>query len=137
MIDSLYYLGFDFGMRCIGVAVGQTTSCHASPITVISAKQGEPDWAPIDALCKEWRAQGFVIGLAQGNAVPKDFQAATRLFAQKLTDRYHLPHYFVDEHDTTRQARQSSRTKKSIKARHDDLAAAIILQSFFDSGALR
>ena len=136
MVD-LYYLGFDFGMRCIGVAVGQTASCHASPIAVLKADQGQPDWQELDALCKEWMVKGFVVGLAGGDGVPLHFQMATRAFAQMLSDRYQLPHYFVDEHDTTRQARQSQQSrqgKKSKDARHDDAAAAIILQSFFDSG---
>jgi putative Holliday junction resolvase len=137
MTDSFYYLGLDFGMRCIGVAVGQTASCHANPIAVLKADQGQPNWCELDALCKEWMVKGFVVGLAQGDGVPLHFQMATRAFAQMLSDRYQLPHYFVDEHYTTYQAKQSLQGKKYKDSRHDDMAAAIILQSFFDSGPIR
>jgi putative Holliday junction resolvase len=133
MGSSTYYLGFDFGMRCIGVAVGQTASCHANPVAIIKAKQGVPNnWAELDKLCEEWMVKGFVVGLAEGNEVPKHFQAATKKFAQALEQRYQLPVHFVDEHYSTQEAKYSNQYKATQKDRHDDVAAAVILQQFLN-----
>jgi len=130
---TAYYFGFDFGMRCIGIAVGQLTSCHANPIAILKAKQGKPDWVVLDKLCQEWMVKGFVIGLAEGDNVPQHFQAATKKFAKALEVRYQLPCYFIDEHYSTVEAKKSTQYKGSSDDRHDDVAAAIILQRFLDN----
>jgi putative Holliday junction resolvase len=133
MVNLSYYFGFDFGMRCIGVAVGQMASCHANPLVILKAKQGVPDWIALDKLCQEWMVKGFVVGLAEGDHVPKHFQAATKKFAQALQDRYQLPCHFVDEHYTTVEAKKSTHYKGSQDGRLDDIAAAIILQKYLDN----
>lgn len=133
MIKAGYYLGFDFGMRCIGVAIGQTTSQNAQPLTILKAQQGVPDWKIIDKLCEEWLVKGFVIGLAEGDAVPLHFQQATKDFAQLLEQHYSLPCYFIDEHFSTAAAKEQVKGQSKKAQRHDDVAAAIILQSFFNA----
>ena len=57
------YLGFDFGMKRIGVAVGQTVTKTAKALFTLAAKNGTPDWQIIEALTKEWQTDGFVGGI--------------------------------------------------------------------------
>ena len=57
-------LAVDFGLKHIGLAVGQTISRTASPIGVIAAKDGRPDWAAFDAAVREWAAGAPAGGLA-------------------------------------------------------------------------
>lgn len=130
MDNSAYYFGFDFGMRCIGVAVGHA---QANPLSILKAQQGKPDWVMLDKLCKEWLVKGFVIGLAEGEQVPQHFQTATKSFAKELEKRYQLPCYFVDEHYTTMEAKRLTVRQKGKNQRHDAIAAAIILQQFLDN----
>ena len=73
MDKSSYILGFDFGMRCIGVAIGQTLSTQAKPLAILKAKQGKPDWSLLDKLCEEWMVKGFVVGYPDGEQVPQFF----------------------------------------------------------------
>ena len=55
-------LGFDFGLRRIGVAVGQTATGTASALRTVSHST-QPDWQAISQLVKEWRPAGLVVGL--------------------------------------------------------------------------
>ncbi|MGI9305199.1 MAG: RuvX/YqgF family protein, partial [Gammaproteobacteria bacterium] len=49
------YLGFDFGARRTGVAVGQALTGSANPLTTLTTRNGKPDWPAIGALIDEWR----------------------------------------------------------------------------------
>lgn len=56
-------LGFDFGPRKIGVAVGQTITGSASALTTIRSRREKPDWSRIEQLVREWQPNGAVVGL--------------------------------------------------------------------------
>ncbi|KKK61015.1 hypothetical protein LCGC14_3018540, partial [marine sediment metagenome] len=56
-------LAFDFGTRQIGVAVGQTLSGSANPLTVLKARDGIPDWTQIASLLEEWKPDRLLVGL--------------------------------------------------------------------------
>ena len=56
-------LGFDFGLKRIGVAVGQTVTQSARPLTILNAKQGVPDWLEIKKLILEWGVNALIVGL--------------------------------------------------------------------------
>ena len=46
-------LGFDFGLARIGVATGQTLTKTATPLTILKAQQGQPDWTQVEQLVRE------------------------------------------------------------------------------------
>ena len=56
-------LGFDFGTKSIGVAVGQQLTGTARPLTALKAQEGTPDWNLIEKLLKEWQPDYVVVGL--------------------------------------------------------------------------
>jgi len=56
-------LGFDFGTRKIGIAVGQTVSGTASPLETVRARGQKPDWKRIEAIIREWQPEAAVLGL--------------------------------------------------------------------------
>lgn len=114
------YIGLDYGQKCIGVAIGQTTSYTASPLQVIANKQTLPDWETLDALVEYWKPLGFVIGLPlnmDGTTQPITQEAEQ--FAQTIKRRYKKDIYFIDESLTTREARlqayKSAYKKKQTK----------------------
>lgn len=96
-------LGFDFGTRKIGVAVGQTITATASPLTTLRHRGGKPDWVAIEALIREWRPQAAVLGLPHNmdDTEEETLAEPVRRFARQLQGRFALPVHLVDERLTT------------------------------------
>ncbi len=96
-------LGFDFGTRKIGVAVGQTVTGTASPLTTLRHRGNNPDWATIEALIREWRPAAAVLGLPHNmdDTEEETLAEPVRRFARQLEGRFALPVHLVDERLTT------------------------------------
>jgi putative Holliday junction resolvase len=131
-------LGFDFGLRRIGVASGNHISQSARPLPILMVKAGEPDWARVDTLLAEWKPVALVVGLplTLDGGEQKITQAA-RAFATVLGNRSNLPVHLVDERHTSQEAaRQFASQRKAGAARRrdaaniDSLAAAVILEGW-------
>lgn len=91
-------MGFDYGERRIGVAVGQTVTRTAQALVTLQVRNGQIDWPAITQLVAEWKPTQLVLGLPARDAGGVHANAApiTR-FAQRLTGRFQLPVAFVDE----------------------------------------
>jgi putative Holliday junction resolvase len=134
-MTALTYLGFDFGMRRIGVAVGQTTTCTAQPLETLQVRDGIPQWEKITQLITEWQPNGLVVGVpVQMDGTTQDMTHAAKRFANRLKERYHLPVYETDERLTSVEARirihEVAGYKGLVKKPIDDRAAAIILEAW-------
>jgi len=135
-----YILGFDFGLRRIGVAVGQFTTMTASSLETVSHGK-TPDWYAIDRLVKEWKPTRLLVGLPlgpEGDETPMSL--TTRKFGKELQDRYSLEISFADERLTSRAAESQfaeMRAQGSAKRKHasqlDAVAAKIILENWIQS----
>ena len=125
-IDTV--LAFDFGLKRIGVAIGNTMICQAKPLSVITATANEPKFAAIDSLIKEWGASRIVVGLpSHPDGTEHEMSARCRRFANQVHGRFNLPVELVDE-------RYSSAVIAANRGEViDDRAAAIILQQYFDA----
>ncbi|MBW3498347.1 Holliday junction resolvase RuvX [Janthinobacterium sp. NKUCC08_JDC] len=121
-------LAFDFGLKRIGVAIGNTMICQAKPLSVITATANEPKFAAIDSLIKEWGASRIVVGLpSHPDGTEHEMSARCRRFANQMHGRFNLPVELVDE-------RYSSAVIAAKRGEViDDRAAAIILQQYFDA----
>ena len=120
-------LAFDFGTHHIGVAVGQWVTQTASPLTILKAKQGQPNWPTVAHLVTTWEPSLFVVGLPlRMNDEPSELSRLAEKFARRLTGRFNRPHQMVDE-------RLSSIEAKGFRTdgRVDDLSAALILETWF------
>ncbi len=129
------YLGFDFGFRRIGVAVGQALTVSASPVRVILAKQGVPDWLEVAQLIKAWRPEALIVGLPlANNDEPLYTTKAAKKFARQLEARFELPVHMVDERYTTIEAKaqlfSQGGVRKVQRASVDCVAACIILEQW-------
>ena len=90
-------LAFDFGMRRIGVAVGQDVTGSASPLGVVANRDTGVDYDAIAALVREWRPSLLVVGMpVRADGSPGDIQPAVDAFVAEL-GRYGLPVTTVDE----------------------------------------
>ena len=125
-IDTV--LAFDFGLKRIGVAIGNTMICQAKPLGVITAIANEPKFAAIAAFIKEWGATRIVVGLpSHPDGTEHEMSARCRRFANQVHGRFGLPVELVDE-------RYSSAVIAAKRGEViDDRAAAIILQQYFDA----
>lgn len=120
-------LGFDFGEKRIGVAVGQTLTGTATPLAIIPVYNNRPAWERITALVRQWMPGALVVG----NPLHLDGgrQAATAAadrFARQLQGRYGLPVFRADERLSTFEARARRRGAGPV----DDAAAQVILESW-------
>lgn len=122
-------MGFDYGTHRIGVAIGQRITQTASPLAILKARQGQPNWSEIEALIKEWQPEAFIVGLPlHMDDEPSDLSVQAEKFARRLTGRFNLPHTMVDE-------RLSSVEAKNLSAGDaiDDVAAVLILETYLSS----
>ncbi|MGI3128765.1 Holliday junction resolvase RuvX [Halopseudomonas pachastrellae] len=132
-------MAFDYGTRQIGVAVGQTLTGSAEPLTNLRARDGVPDWDQLARLIREWQPNVLVVGLPlnmDGSASDMSERAAR--FARRLNGRFQLPVETVDERLSTFEAKQhlkdQGRTPSSYRDDPvDSLAAALLLQTWLSS----
>ena len=121
-------LGFDFGEKRIGVAIGNTMIRQASPLTIVDSQTNDSRWKGIERLVKEWSPVAFVVGIpSHPDGTPHEMTARCERFARQLDGRYHLPVFRVDE-------RYSSVVVESESEAEfiDDEAASVILQQYFE-----
>lgn len=120
-------LGFDFGLKRIGVAVGNTGVRQAQTLTIIDAATNDAKFAEIATLIKEWQPTLCIVGLPRHpDGAEHEMTVRCRRFANQLHGRFDVTTVLVDE-------RYSSAVISHQRGeRIDDQAAAIILQQYFD-----
>jgi len=128
-------LGFDFGTRHIGIAVGQTITATATALTTISAKHGHPRWQDITTLVTQWQPDALVVGIPLNmDGTTQPLTKLAERFAAQCQTRYDLPVYHVDERLTTTAAKQQLFTAGGYQALQksaiDSTAAKIIVESW-------
>lgn len=128
-------LGFDFGLKRIGVAVGQTVTQSARPLETISAKAGTPNWQIIEKLIAKWQPDALVVGKPLNmDGTLQHISIKAQAFANELKTRFNLPVYEIDERLTTKEAREQLYNQGGYKALQggqvDRVAAQLILQHF-------
>ena len=125
-------MGFDFGTRKIGLAVGQSLTQTTTALPEIKASNGQPNWEQLALLIQEWQPDGFVVGLPllmDGSEF--DMTQRARKFANRLHGRFGKPCFTMDERLTSFEARETARHSQQRQELVDSIAASLILQSWF------
>jgi len=131
-------IGFDYGARRIGAALGNRISASARALEVVANGAGGPNWQRIDALLREWRPDALLVGLplTLDSGEQANSQAA-RAFAAALHARSKLPVLLVDERLSSREAAQrfaarraSGEAKRKHAAALDAVAAEVIVEQW-------
>lgn len=128
-------LGFDFGTKYIGIAIGQSVTQTATPLLTLKAQQGVPNWQEVQKIIDEWQPTGLVVGLAlQPDGSDSQTSLKARNFGIALKKRFSLPLYFVEERLTSVAASHILKQEHhySKQTDSDSMAAAIILESFLN-----
>jgi putative Holliday junction resolvase len=127
--NSRTVLAFDFGLKRIGVAVGEPELGTAHPLPAIAA----PGFDAIGRLVSEWRPARLVVGLPVAEQGEHALAKRVERFARQLEGRYRLPVARVDERFTSVEAESRLKgtrpgaRKKSV----DSVAAQLILEQYF------
>jgi putative Holliday junction resolvase len=130
-------LAFDFGTRRIGVAIGETSTGIAHPLTTIADAAEARRFEAIAALLETWRPVALVVGLPMhADGALHAMTAQARRFARQLEGRFGLPVALSDERFTTQAAavdlKGARRPGRGAKALRDQVAAQLILQAYLD-----
>lgn len=128
-------MAFDYGLRQIGVAVGNRLLATTQPLTTLPARDGVPDWNAVEKLVEEWQPGLLVVGEPlnmDGSA--SELSARAAKFARRLHGRLGLPVDMADERLSSFEAKEQQRERGhrgDYKARPiDSYAAELILQTW-------
>lgn len=119
-------LAFDFGLKHIGVAAGQTITRTATPLATLPASHGRPHWPDVVALVREWRPIRLVVGLPLNmDDSESEMSERARTFGRRLHEQTGVAVAFADERLTSRETRDDKATHAA--------AAALIAQTWLSS----
>lgn len=129
-------LGFDFGTKSIGVAVGQSITGTATPLNALKAQDGIPNWDNIAQLIKQWQPNLIIVGLPL-DVYGQELESITpraRKFANRLKGRFGIEVVLHDERLTTVAARaelfEHGGYRALSKGNVDSQSAVIIIESW-------
>ena len=129
---------FDFGLRQIGVAVGNSELHTAEPLCTIKAQNGTPNWSQIETLLNEWQPKTVIVGEPSNmDGTDSNMAARARKFANRIHGRFGVNVTLADERlssfEAKQQAKELGHDGDYKKVPIDALAAMIILQSYFET----
>ena len=133
-------LGFDFGTKRIGVAVGQQLTATATPLPIIEAPNKQLKWQAISDLIAEWQPAALIVGIPLNmDGSEQEMTALAQKFCRQLEGRYNLPVYPVDERLTSVAVKEQiadGEIEQKASERYqqiDSLSAQMILQEWLNS----
>ena len=119
-------MSFDFGMKRIGVAVGQKVTQTASGLGVVQAFDGIPMWDYLDKIVLDWQPERFIVGLPINmDGSNSEMSKKAQKFSRRISSRYNIRSEMFDERLTSFEAREHDG-----KTHIDAIAAKIILESW-------
>ncbi len=129
-------LAFDFGLKHIGVAIGQEITNTAQTFFSVDAKNGIPNWSQLDPLVKEWNPKLMVVGNPLNmDGSDSEIKRISDKFSALINKRYNIPVELMDERLTTREAKARLKSEEgnfmSSGMDTHQMAAQIILENWF------
>lgn len=128
-------MAFDYGLRQIGVAMGNMVLGTTQALPILKAKDGIPNWSSLEALVAEWRPDLLIVGEPLNmDDSPSELSGRANKFARRLHGRLGLPVEMVDERLSSFEAKQLSREQGHRgdfkKQPIDSFAAELILRTW-------
>ena len=130
-------MAFDFGLKHIGIAIGQEITRTASTFYSINATEGHPDWTELDKIITEWKPNLFVVGDPFNmDGTRSKIQDLTDNFSSALTKRYDINIEKTDERLSSREAKERLENlqigTRDSSNKHS-ISAQVILEDWFRS----
>jgi putative Holliday junction resolvase len=128
-------LAFDFGLRRIGVAVGQQITASASPLSFVKNSANGPDWTAIAALIRDWQPARIIVGMpTHADGTPSAISDRVSAFVSEL-GRFELPVETEDERYSSIEAKARLKSERALgltrrisKDMIDSAAASLIAE---------
>lgn len=130
-------IGFDFGKKFIGVAVGQEVTGNASPLGSIKANDGIPHWDTLARYLEEWQPDFIIVGLPLNmDGSEQQLTKDARKFGNRIAGRFGIKVEFQDERLTTADAKAQLFSRggfKNLKKDNIDAESArLIIESYLE-----
>ena len=137
VIGQRTIIGFDFGKKYIGVAVGQEITGTASPLGSIKAVDGIPNWDSLTRYLTQWQPDFIVVGLPLNmDGTEQQLTKDARKFGNRVAGRFGVKVEFQDERLTTADAKEQLFSRggfKNLKKDNIDAESAkLIIESYFE-----
>ena len=134
--ETRVIIAFDFGLKHIGMAVGQEITNTAQTFYSLKAELGEPDWDELDIIVNDWQPKLFVVGNPLNmDGSDSDIKKKSDKFSTLIRQRYNIPVELMDERLTTREAKDRMKSDSGYlvdsSANTHEISAQIILESWF------
>ena len=128
-------MAFDFGLKRIGLAVGQTLTKTAQPVHIFKADDGVPNWDTVSKYVNQWAPDVLVVGLPLNmDGTESEMSLLAKNFADKLRKRFVLPVKTFDERLSTFDAKGEAAEEYAKPDMYvDAIAAKLILESWLNS----
>lgn len=138
--EQTVLLGLDYGVKKMGMALGNTVTQDARPFDILAMNNGQPaDWDNLLGIIDTWRIGRVVVGLplnmdGSSSMIAKRAHKFARRLAHRLMEqRIHVPVQLFDERLTSVEAREMAWELGLIKNERDpidDISACLLLQSY-------
>ena len=130
-------MAFDFGIKNIGIAIGQEITKTASTFYSLSATDGQPNWTEMDKIINEWQPNLFVVGDPFNmDGTRSKIQDLADRFSNSLNKRYDIDIEKTDERLSSREAKERLEKEtigtKDSSNKHS-ISAQVILEDWFRS----
>ena len=130
-------MAFDFGIKNIGIAIGQEITKTSSTFYSITAIDGQPNWSELDKIINEWQPQLFVVGDPFNmDGTRSKIQDLADRFSNSLNKRYDINIEKTDERLSSREAKERLEKEtigtKDSSNKHS-ISAQVILEDWFRS----
>ena len=131
-------MAFDYGLRQMGVATGQTLTGSARGLCILKAHDGIPNWDEIGKLIQEWQPDLVVVGLPLNmDGTEQEMTQRARKFANRISGRFGVKVATQDERLTTADAKarlfELGGFKALTKGQVDAVSAVLIIESYFEN----
>ncbi len=132
------YIAFDYGEQRTGVAIGQSITRTATPLTTLISNKQKTNWSEIEKLLHEWQPNEIIVGIPEDSEKNKSLRKKIMRFCRELSQISHLPISMHDETLTSDEAYQQLKARrqrmnsKIDKQDIDQLAAALLLESWMN-----
>ncbi len=123
-------LGFDFGTKNLGIAVGNLLTETAQPISILKVTNNQPNWDEIQKILTDWQPDALIVGMPYTqDGTETEHIKIIRKFMNRLHGRFGLPVFEIDEAYSSSQSEQFLKpSQKGKKGNLDAISAAIIVE---------
>lgn len=140
MTTPTLILALDFGVKKMGMALGNSITRDARPFDILAMDNGQPDWDNLLGIIQEWQINEVLVGLPLNmdgteSILSKRAHKFARRLAHRLAERRQAVKVFIyDERLSSKEARQIALDNGWISSPTepiDDISACLLIDGYY------